>query len=315
MKYLSLNKIIITIVVIIGLYAFFLVISDITTVYDKISKFNLMFLPAILIIVTSSWFILIARWYLFLKNVNIIVPKKDNIIVYLSGTALSIIPGKVGELIKSQLLKTKFDIPRTKSAPIVVIEQLYNVIGIIIASLFGIWFFEIGLYVVGVFTVVMVLIFYMFSSEKLFKKSLTLIGRIKLASQFVEPLFDSYDVIKKSVRGPIVIYSSALSALFWIIESLAVYLILLSFGINHIEFLKLIPIYTTSIILGVASFLPLGVGVVEGSLTGFLTLQGIDVSTTLTLVIFIRIFTRWYTILIGFLALKLSGGFSIKNNS
>ena len=67
--------------------------------------------------------------------------------------------------------------------------------------------------------------------------------------------------------------------------------------------------------MGVASFLPLGIGVVEGSLAGFFTLQGVDVSIALTLVIFIRIFTRWIAVSVGFVSLKLSGGFSLNTQS
>ena len=51
--------------------------------------------------------------------------------IYFSGFALGVIPGKVGDLIKSQLLKTNFNISRTVSAPIVIIEQIYTIIGFI----------------------------------------------------------------------------------------------------------------------------------------------------------------------------------------
>ena len=83
---------------------------------------------------------------------------------------------------------------------------------------------------------------------------------------------------------------------------------LLSFGVDGIEFLMVIPTYATSIMLGFLSFLPMGLGVVEGSLASFFSLQGIEVSLSLTLVIIIRVFTRWYGVAVGFVALRLSGG-------
>ena len=75
-----------------------------------------------------------------------------------------------------------------------------------------------------------------------------------------------------------------------------------------IEFLTVIPTYTTSIMLGILSFLPMGIGVVEGTLTSFFTMHGIDISLALTIVVVIRLFTRWYSVSFGFIALKLSGG-------
>jgi len=101
-----------------------------------------------------------------------------------------------------------------------------------------------------------------------------------------------------------------LTTVFWLIEAIVVYFLLLSFGIDSIEFLKVIPTYTTSLMLGFLSFLPMGVGVVEGSLASFFSLQGIDVSLSLTLVVIIRLFTRWYGVVVGFFALKFSGGLS-----
>ena len=81
---------------------------------------------------------------------------------------------------------------------------------------------------------------------------------------------------------------------------------MLAFGIDTIGFFTLIPTYTTSIVLGFLSFLPLGIGVVEGTLTGFLAHHGLEFSLATTLVVFIRIFTRWISISIGFVALKLT---------
>ena len=47
---------------------------------------------------------------------------------------------------------------------------------------------------------------------------------------------------------------------------------------------------------------------VEGTLASFFTMHSIDVSLALTIVIIIRLFTRWYGVSFGFIALKLSGG-------
>lgn len=309
------NRFLIVIVIVVGLYATFVIVSDVSTIIVKITQFQVEYIPAIISLVTATWFILFVRWHLLLKNSDLHIPKKDSFLIYLSGVALTIIPGKVGELVKSQLLKSKFGISRTTTAPIVLAEQLYTVVGIFIVSMFGIWNFELGIYIMIIFGALLAIVFFLISSKKFFNKFLCLINKIKFLSKFTEPLTDSYDVIKKSTRGRIFVYSSSLSALFWLVESITVYLILLSFNIDTLEFLTLVPTYTASIILGVASLLPLGIGVVEGSLAGFLTLQGIDGSIALTLVIIIRIFTRWYSVSIGFIALKITGGLSMKTNS
>ena len=302
------NKIIIIVIAVVGLYATFLIASDINTIADKISSFKIEFLPIIIILVTCSWFVLFTRWHLLLMNSKIFIPKKNSFIIYLSGIALTIIPGKVGELVKSQLLKTKFGIPRSKTVPIVILEQFYTLIGLIVISFFGIWYFELGTYVIGFFTAVLVFSFILISSKRIFNKLMVILEKRKITSKFVEPLSLSYDTIRKSIRGPIVFYATALTSIFWLLEAVTVYFVLLSFGVDGIEFLMVIPTYATSIMLGFLSFLPMGLGVVEGSLASFFSLQGIEVSLSLTLVIIIRVFTRWYGVAVGFVALRLSGG-------
>ena len=302
------NKILIIVIAVIGLYAAFLITSDINTVYDKISDFKIEFFPIILLLVTSNWFVLFFRWHLLLRNAKIFIPVKDSFLILASGFALTIIPGKVGELVKSQLLKTKFGIARSKTIPIVILEQFYTAIGIIMLSFFGIWYFELGVYVLGIFTAILVFVFVLLSSRKAFNKIVSLLEKRRFTSKFVEPLSSSYDAIKNGIRGPITLYACGLSMLFWMLEAISVYFILLGFGVEVIGFLAIISTYTTSIMLGILSFLPIGVGVVEGTLTSFFTIHGIDVSLALTIVIVIRLFTRWYGVSFGFIALKLSEG-------
>ena len=306
------NKILIVVIAVICLYAAFLIASDVNTIYDKISHFKIEFVPIILLLVTSGWLTLFFRWHLLLRNAKIFIPVKDSFLIFTSGFALTIIPGKVGELVKSQLLKTKFGIARSKTVPIVILEQVYQATGIVILSFFGIWYFELGVYVLAFFTAGLIFAFILISSRKTFNKIVLLLEKRRFTSKFVEPLSSSYDAIKNGMRGPITLYASGLSVLFWLIESISIYFILLAFGINVIEFLTVIPTYTTSIMLGILSFLPMGIGVVEGTLTSFFTIHGIDLSIAITMVIVIRLFTRWYSVSFGFIALKLSGG--LKND-
>ena len=151
------NKVLIVVIAVIGLYAVFLIASDINTIYDKISDFKIESIPIIVLLVTTGWFALFFRWHLLLRNAKISIPIKDSFLILMSGFALTIIPGKVGELVKSQLLKTKFGIARSKTVPIVILEQFYTAIGIVTLSFLGIWYFELGIYVLGVFTSALIL--------------------------------------------------------------------------------------------------------------------------------------------------------------
>ena len=312
------NKIVVVIIIIIAIYAIFLIYSDLNLVKDHLSKFKIEFLPQIIVLVISGWFVLFYRWILLLKKSDIEIPKLPNFYILMSGVALSIVPGKIGELIKSQLLKTKYDIPRTKTAPIIIVEQVNNLLGIItvsciglgIMALFNIKFFEISNYVIFAATIALILTLIIVNSKKIFRKIFLKISKFKFISKYELSVDSSYDILKKLLSGKFVIISITLSSIFWIIEGLIVYSVLLAFDVESLVFMTTITTYTSSILLGFISFLPMGIGVTEGTLTGFFSLQGVEISLAATIVVFIRIFTRWIGVGIGFIFLKMSGGFS-----
>ena len=291
---------------IIVIYAIILIAFDINIISEKIGDFDSQYLPIIIPLIPLTWGVLFLRWNLLLKNSDIDIPLKDNFMIFISGFALGVTPGKVGELIKSQLLKNKFNIPRTKTAPLVIVERFYDFFAIAIISLFGILVFEYSIYIFGILAIGISIFLIVTSSEKIFLKFLNKIEKIKFLKNFSNELPKSFNVIQKSTRGKIFPLSITLSVIFWFLDSIIAYLTLLSFGIDIIDYFVLMSIYTSSIILGVISFLPLGIGVVEGSLVGFLSLNGIEFHLATAVVVFIRFFTRWIGVMAGFIGLKFS---------
>ena len=291
---------------IIVIYAIILIAFDINIISEKIGDFDPQYLPIIIPLIPLTWGVLFLRWNLLLKNSDIDIPLKDNFMIFISGFALGVTPGKVGELIKSQILKNKFNIPRTKTAPLVIVERFYDFFAIAVISLFGILVFEYSIYIFGILTIGITIFLIVTSSEKIFLKFLNKIEKIKFLKNFSNELPKSFNVIQKSTRGKIFPLSITLSVIFWFLDSIIAYLTLLSFGIDIIDYFVLMSIYTSSIILGVISFLPLGIGVVEGSLVGFLSLNGIEFHLATAIVVFIRFFTRWIGVMAGFIGLKFS---------
>ena len=299
---------------VIGLYSIFLSFSDLNLISDQLANFKIEFLPPILILVTISWFILFARWQILLKNSNIIIPLRSSFVIFISGFSLQFIPGEAGEFLKVQLLKNKFNITRSKTSPIIITEMLYNAIGLVALSVTSIWFFEFTIYIFVVFSILLVLLFYLINNKKYFLKIINKFLKIRFFKKYAEATSESLEIIQNLTKGKVLVYSVTLSIFFWLIECIAIHLLLSSFGINTIELLALIPMYTGSIILGVVSFLPFGLGVFEGSLAGFMSLHGIHISISLTIVILARIITRWYSVFVGLITLKITHGLFTPSN-
>ena len=158
------NKFIIILVASIAIYAIFLFVSDYNKILDKDFNFNLSYIPLILFLVTISWIPLILKWHLLLKENDINVPFKKNILIWLSGSALNTTPGQLGGLIKAQLIKTLYDIPRTRTAPVVLVEKFYGLVGAIIAAVIGIIIsginFNLALFGLGILGLLFFFIYY-----------------------------------------------------------------------------------------------------------------------------------------------------------
>jgi hypothetical protein len=229
----------------------------------------------------------------------------------MSGFGLSFIPGEIGDFVKAQILKNKYDISMSKSCSVIISEWLYTGIGLVSLCLFGGLFFEISFYLGCIFGGILIILFIIVNSKKLFTKLLKIGSKIKIISRLSESLTESFDTIKKNTSGKAVIISSLLSILFWLVESIAVFFIMNGYGITTVQILDIIPTYSSAIVLGFVSFLPLGTGVVEGSFATFLQSYGVEFSISFSVVIIIRLFTRWFGICVGLFALKKNGGFGI----
>ena len=309
------NRLIVVLVAVIGIYAVFLFMSDYNIISEKISNFKINYLPLILLLVSASWVPLIIKWHFLLKNSEINIPLSKTIAIFFSGSAFEITPGQIGILIKSQLLKTSSNISRTKTVPIVIVEKIYDLIGAILASVIGIIILGMEFYLIIIAISVLVFIFFFMyhrRSSELFFNRMT---KLKLFSKYVENISEFYDIIKKSTSVKASVICILLALTYWFMISAAVYYTLMAFDINVLDYLKILAIYTTSTLLGAISFIPGGIGITEGAIAGLLTLNGLDISTALILSVMIRVLTLWYTVCVGFIALKFTGGFSFKQNS
>ena len=309
------NRLILVLVAAVGIYAIFLFTSDFNIITEKISNFKINYLPLILFLVTASWCPVFIKWHFLLKNCEIDIPLTRSITVFLSGLAFDITPGKLGALMKSQILKTSFNIPRTKTAPIVLVEKVYDLIGAILASIIGIIILGMDVYLIIIAILVLAMVFFFLyyrpASELFFKR----VTKTKFFSKYVENISEFNKTVQKSTNVKVATICILLAVTYWFIVSTAVYYTLIGFDINILDYLKVLSIYATSILLGAISFIPGGVGITEGALAGLFTLEGIDVSTALILSVIIRIFVLWYSVSIGFISLKFTGWFSFRKNS
>ena len=309
------HGIILVFIATIAIYAVFLFVSDFDMISEKISDFKINYLPLILLLTSISWIPLFIKWHVLLKNSDINLPLRKSIAVFLSGPVFEVTPGHIGVLMKAQILKTGSNISRTKTIPIVLVEKIYDLIGAILASIIGIIVLglELELIIIAISGLAVIFFFmnYKPASEIFFKR----ITKTKFFSKYVDNISEFYETVQKSTSVKTSVKCVLLSLTYWFIISSAAYYTLIAFDVNVLDYLQVTAIYTTSILLGAISFIPAGVGVTEGTIAGLFTLNGVNISAALILSILVRVLTFWYSVSVGFIALKFTGIFSFKKNS
>ena len=299
------KKTILVISGVIGLYAILMFASDIKSMSEQFQNFRLEYVFLIIPIIIFSFFIRGFRWLLFLKYLKINIGIKNSFGIYFAGMAFGVTPAKVGELIKSQILKNKYSIAISKTAPIIFVERYYDLFGIAIISFVVLLFLNFEIWIVLILLAVSILLLGIAQQKSISLKILNSFSKIPFFNKYVNNLITGYETIHVLLSPKIFIKSILLSKSAWIVESVGVFFIFQAFG-SSLDFSNILFIFTSSTLLGGISLLPAGIGVTEGGMIAQLLLHDIDYSFALCLVLTVRLFTLWMSVIIGFISLKFN---------
>ena len=289
------------------LYSTFVLLTDLNLISNQLSNFDILYIPLILSFIFLGWLVLFSRWVILLNYFEIKLPTKTNFLIYLAGFTFAISPGKSGEFFKAILLKNKFGISRTKSISVIFLERFYDLIGTILVAICIVFFLGnefLPVLYLGLISIAV--IFYLAFSKRGLFKIISLIHRIKFFKKFLSPIENSHNYIQKSRSPKLVIISILLTILHRLVEGVGLFFIISAFGFDLIGFFEIVTTYSTSVIIGTITLIPGGMGITEGSLGGLLSLYGLEFSIAIVIAIVIRLFTLWFAIGAGAIALKFS---------
>jgi glycosyltransferase 2 family protein len=247
------------------------------------------------------------KWEFYLSRLGIKgVAKWDSFLTFFSGFVLTVTPGKVGEVFKSYILNETHDVPMTKTAPIVVAERATDVIGIVVLIVFGAAFgFGGGLVWAGIGAGLVLGLLVVVANRKLSLAMIGFVARLPGKLGAIAPKLEAaYDSLATMLKPRNLFVPSLLSAAAWMLECLALWVILGGFGET-----TSVPLatffYATSTLAGAIVPVPGGLGVTESALMGQMTTMGhVDTSTATAAMILVRFATLWFAVVVGFVALS-----------
>ena len=278
--------------VIMGVYANF---GNLLSAFEK---FNWLFLPLMLILVTLAYFVRFIKWNFFLRNVDVHLPLKENLFVFFSGLSMTITPAKAGEIWKGWLIREINGENLSKTVPVVIVDRVTDVIGLIILSLTGILYYKSGIYVI-------VILFILFAAFIVAIKSETISNRLisileTRAGRYSGDIKDMHKTFKKSLASKYLVGMSLIAVVAWFLECLSIYFVIQGFG-QSISLVLSVFLYSFASIVGAISLIPGGLGVAEATLSGLLVVFGFSSSIAVGAALIIRLGTLWYGAILGFL--------------
>lgn len=284
------------------------VAGDAPKVAAALVAFQWELLPLILVLTLVNYLVRFVKWQIYLRLIGAPpIPIGESFLLFFSGLAMTITPGKVGEWLKSYLLRERHGVPIAVSAPIVLAERLTDGVAMLLLALGGLFAYGHGrelLAAIGFGALVLVVATQVPTVQDLV---LTLAARVPVVRERVDHLRAFLESSRRLFSlGPLVL-AIAMGVVSWGAECVAFYLVLIGLGVSGGATLLLQAafILASATIVGSASMLPGGLAVAEGSIAGMLLLLEITNQTAIAAAatLLIRAGTLWFGLAVGVVAL------------
>src|SRR5947207_9021274 len=118
--------------------------ADVPRVLGALASFRWQYLPLILGLTLFNYFCRFFKWQYYLKRLDVKISWIKSLLIFLSGLSMAITPGKVGELLKSYLLKRTTGEPISRTSPIIMAERLTDGIAMIALASTGLVLYRYG---------------------------------------------------------------------------------------------------------------------------------------------------------------------------
>jgi uncharacterized membrane protein YbhN (UPF0104 family) len=283
--------------------------ADLPRLLDALSRWNWALVPVVLVAVLANYALRFWRWHYYLAVIGANgVSVSDSLSIFLSGFTLTMTPGKLGEVLKSFLLKQLNDTPVSYSASLVLAERLTDVVGMLLLAALGLGAFQIGAPALIAALAVSIFLILVVQRRDLSLRLIGLMARAPVAGQFAGLAANLYESSYLLLRPRPLLTGIALASLAWFAECLAFYVVILGLGApaSGPLLLQATFIYAVASLLGAISFLPGGLGATEGSMAILLTqLSGLDRDPAIAATLLVRFATLWFAVLLGMAALLL----------
>lgn len=225
------------------------------------------------------------RWLGYIRLIEYKASIKLHTLIYLSGFAFTVSPGKAGELMRGVHLD-ELGVQFRYTFLSFMSERLFDVLVVLFLSTY----FLIEHFNLAFCLLSGAILFLPFITVPLLNVLLNL-TLSKLWLEVIEMLRDLWGL-------PVALKSQLFTLLAWTAQGLILYLMLINFDVK-INIAMAVSIYCLSLLIGAVSLIPSGIGVTEVGMIWLLTQVGVDNDIAIIASLITRMLTLWPAMLIG----------------
>jgi len=282
--------------------------ADLPRMLTALVNFRWQYLPLILSLTLFNYICRFFKWQYYLKRLEVSLPWVKSLLIFLSGLSMAITPGKVGELLKSYLLKRSTGAPISHTSPVIVAERLSDGIAMLLLATTGLVLYRFGWEILLFLLLVGLAGILLIQNRRLSLAILRFGERLSLLARFAHPLQTFYESSYTLLQWRPLLLAIAIGFISWSGECAALYFVFTGLGIapSLDLFIKSTFILAVSSLVGSASGLPGGLGTADGSMLGLTRLL---VTTSATVggaaTLLIRLCTLWFGLGLGVISVLL----------
>ncbi|MBO9311950.1 MAG: flippase-like domain-containing protein [Chloroflexus sp.] len=282
--------------------------SDLRAVGNDLLTFDWALLPLILVGTVINYWLRWLKWDYYLRYLKLDrdVDRSTSGLIFTAGLVMSVTPGKMGEVLKSFLLRQRNGTPISRSAPIVLAERLTDGIAMLLLMGLGLTLYPPARPLFVILVLLTIIGIMIVQRQTLALAIIRMIARLPLGQRLAPRLETIYTTTAQLLHWRILLISTVISVVSWGFECLAFFWVLMGVGStpSWLLLLQATFIFAASTLFGLVSFLPGGLGASEVSSVGLLlALVGLSASAATTATIVIRFCTLWFGVLLGVIAL------------
>ena len=246
------------------------------------------------------------RWHLFSTRLGLPTGLLQNTRHYIGGFAMSVTPGRVGELVRMRWIHRETGWNFERTAPLALMDRASDLVATALILAIALVLSATG--ISGAVPVVLIALIIAFITTRpallstIAALAYRLVGR---APRLFVRIRRAAGSLAKFSNPWVMGAASALGLIGWLAEGFAFYILLVWMG-AQIDPWTAIAIFIFATMVGGLIGSPGGLGGAEGAMIGLLLLEGVPVEISVPATLIIRITTLWFAIALGLLVFPVA---------